>query len=270
MTMTTNVILLLLHIMLTLVHSFHSVKFLTKNRHDCHYRFHPSSGHGSIQLSAGSPSESLLTVTLEKPLGLLLEEIQEGSPQGVKIQDILESGSAYASEYKDQLVGRKVVNIMGTDVSLSTFDMVMDIMMEAPSMVTLELESIGMSTESSSSNNLPEGTPVTLQVVSPEAKSDSVTNIQAKVGDNLRSVLLDQGVDLYRGFSKKLGNCGGGGQCTFCAVLLTPTTNDDNTTSSSWTERSEWETQKIGKRLGPSARLACLTLIEGPAIIKTL
>ena len=41
--------------------------------------------------------------------------------------------------------------------------------------------------------------------------------IIAKPGSNLRSVLQENGVDLYT-MKGKMMNCGGGGQCTYCKV----------------------------------------------------
>ena len=99
------------------------------------------------------------------------------------------------------------------------------------------------------------GTAVQIKVIQ-EGVDDKT--IDAKVGDNLRKTLLDNKVELYRGLKKKLGNCGGGGQCTFCAV--------DFVESEGWQERMEYEETKIGKF--PSARLACLNNIQGPATIR--
>lgn len=211
-------------------------------------------------------AETLLSVTLEKPLGLLLEEVDEGAPNGVKVQNLVETGSAYASEYKDRLVGLKVAKVQGESVGTCTFDDVMEKIIDAPSPVTIDFELQSSSTEKEPSaaaeatkSELPIGSPVTL-IIQQEGKAD--LPIVAKVGDNLRATLLENNVEVYRGLKKKLGNCGGGGQCTFCAVELTEA--DD------WYERSDWEDKKIGKKLGPNARLACLNNIQGPAVVRTL
>ena len=99
------------------------------------------------------------------------------------------------------------------------------------------------------------GTPVTVNVIQ-DGKPDLA--ICAKVGDNLRKTLLENNVELYRGLKKKMGNCGGGGQCTFCAV--------DFVDSEGWEARSDYEEQKIGKY--PNARLACLNNIQGPVTVR--
>jgi len=51
---------------------------------------------------------------------------------------------------------------------------------------------------------------------------------------------------------------GGSGQCNFCAV--------DFVESDGWEVRSEYEETRIGKY--PTARLACINNIQGPATIR--
>jgi ferredoxin len=99
------------------------------------------------------------------------------------------------------------------------------------------------------------GTPVSIRVIQ---KNGSEMVLNAKVGDNLRQTLIDNGFEVYQGLKQKLGNCGGAGQCTFCAV--------DFVESQGWAERSDYENQKLKKF--PAARLACLNNIQGPATIK--
>ena len=60
------------------------------------------------------------------------------------------------------------------------------------------------------------------------------------------------------GLSQKLGNCGGGGQCGFCAA--------DFVDSEGWEPRSEYEDKKLAKT--PNARLTCFNNIQGPATIR--
>lgn len=199
----------------------------------------------------------LLSVTLDKPLGLLLEEMEEGAPMGAKVESLGEGGSAAASSYKDQLVGLKLAEVMGENVGSLDFDSVMEKIIDAPSPVTIgfEVEDGAVVEEE---EGLPVGTAVTLTVVQ-EGKDDMT--IDAKVGDNLRATLLENNVEVYRGLKKKMGNCGGGGQCGFCSVRMT---NDDE-----WCERSDYETNKIGKQ-GPEVRLSCLNNIQGSATVETL
>jgi ferredoxin len=202
-----------------------------------------------------------LSVTLEKPLGMLLEEMEEGAAMGVKVQELTEGGSAAASEFKDQLVGLKLASVMGKTVTAAMFDDVMDLIIEAPSPVTIDFE-LEVAEGAEVAEPEPEfavGTSVTIKVLQ-EGKPDM--SIDAKVGDNLRLTLIQNDVELYRGLKKKLGNCGGGGQCTFCAIEMTDTTG--------WGERSDWEDQKIGKKMGPEGRLACMNNIQGPATVRTI
>jgi ferredoxin len=213
--------------------------------------------------SSSESGETSLSVSLEKPLGMILEEIVEGSAMGVKVKELADSGSAYASEYKDQLVGLKLARVMQEDVTCLDFDSVMQKIIEAPSPLSIDFEIENVSivtdeTEEGPTESEPQfdlGAVVTINVIQ-EGKPDLA--IEAKVGDNLRRVLLDNDVEVYRGLKKKLGNCGGNGQCTFCAVDFVEYTG--------WEARSEYEEGKIGK--WPTARLACMNNIQGPATIR--
>jgi len=204
--------------------------------------------HKSTELAA------LITIELEKPLGIILEEVSENEPKGVKVEEISDAGSAYASSYREELIGSKVLEVMEDNVSSMAFDDVMDYIINAPSPVRLTFEVEGDDV----ADVLPQveiGTAVEINVIQ-EGNADRT--LSAKVGDNLRQVLLDNKVEVYRGLKKKLGNCGGGGQCTFCAV--------DFVESEGWSDRSEYEDNKMKK--APSARLACLNNVQGPATIR--
>jgi ferredoxin len=202
-----------------------------------------------------------VSITLEKPLGLLLEEFEENAPNGVKIQALSESGSAFASPLKNKLVGCKILKVMEDDVSCLPFDDVMEKLVNAPSLVVIEVDlPVDVDTDpflniNKSSLLLEIGTTVPVTVIQ---EGKGTTTFDAKVGDNLRLTLLQNNVELYRGLKKKIGNCGGAGQCTFCAV--------DMVDSQGWEPRSDYENQKISK--WPNARLACLTNIQGPCTIR--
>lgn len=242
------------------VYSFTMLPTITINKNNGYYSSSSSSSSTTAsQLSSSSSNtEQLLDLSLEKPLGLLLEEVEEGQPQGVKVEELSEAGSAYASEYASDLVGLKVARVMDQDVTALSFDDVMDCIIEAPSPVLISFEYDVVSTdESNQVASFAIGTPVTLQVI-----QDSTTkSINAKVGDNLRKTLLDNNIELYRGLKKKLGNCGGGGQCTFCAVDFVEEECEG------WVARSEYEDTKLNKK-SSTARLACLNNIQGPATIR--
>ena len=223
------------------------------------------------QTSITPSSSTVSSFTLNKPLGMILEEIEEGAPKGVFIKEILPGGSAEA--YTEQLLGNPLVKIQQTDVTTMEFEDVMDLLLNAPETVELQVsvkattsstvQDSSESAESSSSNDssideYPIGTPVTIQVL-PSNGIDKPISIQAKVGDNLRKVLLDNNVPVYQGMRQTLGNCGGAGQCTFCAF--------DFTDTKGWAERSDYESKKLAK-LSPDARLTCLNNIQGPATLK--
>lgn len=216
-----------------------------------------------------STSETL-SLQLEKPLGLILEE-DDQSGSGVIVTQVNEGGSAYSSPDASKLIGSKIQSVTGQDVSSLSFDDVMDVIVgaDSPLDVVFALKSTETGTETAAAPVEEEepayaiGTDVLITVQQPEAnKPDIVVN--AKVGDNLRKTLLsNKDIELYRGIKKKLGNCGGGGQCGFCAVELF----DDE---GCWGERSDYETKKIGKNGSEKCRLACMNNIAGPAVVRTL
>jgi ferredoxin len=123
--------------------------------------------------------------------------------------------------------------------------------MDAPSPVNLELEPFS---NDDASDDYPLGTIVPITVL----EGDKETVVEMRVGDNLRLSLLENGFQVYRSFKSKIGNCGGGGQCTFCAV--------DFVSDEGWAERSEYEESKLKKL--PHARLSCLNNVQGPAAIR--
>ena len=208
-----------------------------------------------------------LSLQLTKPLGLILEE-DESSGTGVIVTQVNEGGSAYESAEASKLIGSKILTVTGKDVSSLSFDDVMDVIIgaDSPLDVVFALKSsVGAVEETQQEEELAYkiGTDVLITVQQPEAnKPDIVLN--AKVGDNLRKTLLsNKEIELYRGIKKKLGNCGGGGQCGFCAVELI----DDE---GCWGQRSDYEIQRIGKSGGDKCRLACMNNIAGPATVRTL
>jgi len=170
---------------------------------------------------------------------------------------------------------------MDVDVSSMGFDDVMDVIVDAPSPLVVEFalpasaaaaagvdEDVAEAITTETLEAAPKyevGTTVSITVEQPEGNKAPIT-LEAKVGDNLRKTLLsNKDIELYRGLKKKLGNCGGGGQCGYCAVELID--NGDGV----WGERSEYEDMKIGKKAGTEGhRLACMNNIVGPATIKTL
>ena len=209
---------------------------------------------------------NLLTLSLEKPLGMILEEVEEGAAKGVVVQEVGEGGSAF--EYAEKITGLKVATVMGADVTALDFDSIMDKLIEAPSPLSVEFElKEGQEADGSSAatteggdaaadvTEYEVGTVVSITVLQ-KGKPD--VTFEAKVGDNLRKAMLENGVEVYTGLKEKLGNCGGSGTCTFCAA--------DFIESDGWLERSDYEDQKLKKY--PNARLSCLNNIQGPATVR--
>lgn len=227
-------------------------------------------------------TNNILSLQLEKPLGLILEEASDASNSGVIVTQVNEGGSAYNSPSASSLPNSKIVKVMDVDVSSMGFDDVMDVIVDAPSSLVVEFalsasasasagvdedvaEAITTETQEEAAPKYEVGTTVSIKVEQPEGNKAPIT-LEAKVGDNLRKTLLsNKDIELYRGLKKKLGNCGGGGQCGYCAVELID--NGDGV----WGERSEYEDMKIGNKAGTEGhRLACMNNIVGPATIKTL
>ena len=84
--------------------------------------------------------------------------------------------------------------------------------------------------------------------------------IIAADGANLRMKALENGIDLYT-FTAKMMNCGGYGQCGTCVVEIVEGMEN-------LSPRTKVEEQKLKKR-PPSCRLACQTIVNGPATVKT-
>lgn len=227
------------------------------------------------QLSVIKPND-VVTLSLNKPLGLVLEESDDGV--GVVVASIGDGGSANLYPQKESLVGSWIVNINGKDVSTFNFDTVMETIINAETSVEIAFalsriiiddddDEISDDSTQSSHQQYEVGTIVAIKVQQQPATGKPDILLNAKVGDNLRKTLLaNPDIELYRGLKKKLGNCGGGGQCGFCAVEFI----DDSGTAKVWGTRSEYESKKIGKNGSETQRLACMNNIVGPATVVTL
>merc|ERR1712176_517243 len=130
---------------------------------------------------------------------------------------------------------------MGNDVTNLDFDSIMDELIAAPSPINLDFftssnvvkheEFISSSPPAAEEiDEFPLGTTVAIKVLGDKGNPETV--IQAKVGDNLRKTLQANNIEVYQGLKQKLGNCGGGGTCTFCAA--------DFIESEGWCERSDY------------------------------
>ena len=72
-------------------------------------------------------SARTLGVTLPKPLGAVLEEV---APAGVRVEELQEGGSAMETGLLKK--GDKFLSVLGEDVSSSSFDEVMALLMASP------------------------------------------------------------------------------------------------------------------------------------------
>ena len=144
------------------------------------------------------------TVTLTKPLGLTLEEVQEGAAAGVFVKEISEAGSAFA--LADEIQGKTVAKVMGVDCTALDFDAVMDLIVNTESAeVTLSFTPMNDAAETTPTFVYKEGDTVTVKVRQ-TGKEDLI--FDAKVGDNLRQALIENKFEVYQGMKQKLGNCG--------------------------------------------------------------
>eukprot|EP00529_Nitzschia_sp_RCC80_P032414 CAMPEP_0113484474 /NCGR_PEP_ID=MMETSP0014_2-20120614/23979_1 /TAXON_ID=2857 /ORGANISM="Nitzschia sp." /LENGTH=233 /DNA_ID=CAMNT_0000378075 /DNA_START=176 /DNA_END=877 /DNA_ORIENTATION=+ /assembly_acc=CAM_ASM_000159 len=227
--------------------------------------FSSSSTDGPSSSTAAATTTSTTTpniiqVSLEKPLGMILEEVEEGVPAGVYVKELADGGSASTLDDID-LVGLVVSKVNGDDMTIKSFDDVMETLIDSPSPVSLEFTTVNEGGEGDDGiADYDVGTEVTIKVV--DDSGAETASIQAKVGDNLRQILLENNVEVYKGLKQKLGNCGGGGQCGFCVA--------DFVETDGWVERSDYEAQKLKNNQPTTARLTCLNNIQGPATIRIL
>ena len=216
-----------------------------------------SSSSASSDATSTTTETVRLTVSLEKPLGLILEEVEKNEPMGVFVLELGDDGSAAEAAEKDLLLGARLTQVMGDDVTTISFEQVMEKIMNAPALVEMEfLTTRRRQTKEVEDTGLAVGTSVAV-VVQRDGQPDLTIN--ANVGDNLRKTLLDNNVEVYRGFKAKIGNCGGAGQCGFCAVEFID--------SEGWAPRTDYETKKI-KNTSPNSRLSCMNNIQGPVTVK--
>lgn len=199
----------------------------------------------SNKISSATEGEAL-SLTLEKPLGMMLEEVAEGEPKGVYVLELAEEGSATKFP---EIVGLQLGTVMNEDVRNLSFDDVMTKLVDAPSPISLSFV-----TKEEKGAAFAVGTDVKIKVID----GDKDTTISAKVGDNLRQILFENNFEVYKGLKQKLGNCGGGGQCGFCAVEFVA--------EEGWEPRSDYEAQKL--KQAPKSRLSCLNNVQGPVTIK--
>jgi ferredoxin len=200
-----------------------------------------STGH---QLSAQKfdPSD-FIHVSLLKPMGLSLEEVEQNGNRGVMVDEI-NSGSAKLSGkiYK----GLLLLSANGRNLKNESFDSVLTALASFPSTDPVELVFIDP-------RKVFRG-PALITVQLQGGDRRQITSLK---GQMMRDVLMSVNVNVH-GDRAKLTNCGGGGQCGTCAVLV-----DEN---QDWEPRVEREALRLGK-YASNARLSCCTSIEGDCTV---
>ena len=163
--------------------------------------FRPVKGD-TLCFSSNLDKETELVVSLKKPLGIILEEAVEGEAMGAVVAGLGE-GSASSSEFKDELVGLHLASVMNEDVRNLNFDDVMARIVDAPLSVTLRFQTLDLdNAPASSESQFSAGTTVVIKIL--DDGSEKI--VEGKVGDNLRSTLLENNVEVYKGLKQKLGN----------------------------------------------------------------
>lgn len=182
---------------------------------------------------------NFINIKVKKPLGISLVENEEGGDLGVCIDAINEGsiksdGKAYKGLY--------LLSVDGKDLKFSTFDQVMDTLIDAPADKVLDLVFID-----------PRYVMKGEAILSVTTQENKVITVKALKGQILRNVLKDNNIEVYSG-KAKFGNCGGGGSCGTCVVSIT--NNND------WEKRPEFESLRL-KKYDTTARLSCNAIVEG-------
>jgi len=185
-----------------------------------------------------------ISVTLEKPLGAVLEESAAG---GVQVEDLQDGGSAAETGLLRK--GDRLISVLGKDVSMSDFDSVMTLLVEAPAAVELDVERNVIVKRK--------------REVMPDPKLSVKGGPSGDIayGSNLRLSLQSAGVQLYKGMDK-LTNCGGAGQCNTCLVNILEGAEN-------LSPRTAAEEKRLAKK-PPTYRMACQALINGDVTVEAL
>ncbi|KAH8067473.1 hypothetical protein JL721_7585 [Aureococcus anophagefferens] len=216
----------------------------------------------------GTALHAAVDVTLEKPLGLVLEE---NTADSLKASTSLRlptpaRRARTPTSWRCNSACRCNSKVAGVDVTALGFDDAMELIGDAASPVRLTFEGDGAPEESSF---LDDEAPAADGAASSSADDDAATcamtvsgpkgeaTVVAEKGANLRAALLGDKQAVYS-FQGTLMNCNGGGQCGLCRVLVEDSAFDD---------RSEYED---GKLKGKPGRLACQTVVSGASAKITL
>lgn len=224
---------------------------------------------------------SLYEVTLNKPMGIIFEDNDEAAGGGLYVAELADGGAA--ESLGSIRPGDQLVTVAGTRATALDFDSAMGLLGEASAPVSLmfwrgslstipagigsavapeeeeeeeERPSIGDTDDAPA----PAGstTAVTIRIVQ-DGGSDSI--IVTESDAILRTVLLDNKVDVYNGMMDKAMNCGGAGQCGTCRYEVL------EASEGCLGDRTPAEDSKLKNR-DPSTRLACQTVLKAGGEIK--
>lgn len=195
-----------------------------------------------LQAQKYDPS-TFVQVSLLKPLGISLEEVEENGKKGVVIEEI---GDGNAKLNGKLYKGLFLVSVNGVDLKYEDFDTILDALRSSPESEAVNLEFVDL-------RNVYRG-PAVLDVEMPNGKTIKINCLK---GQPMLDVLMGANVGVY-GDRAKLTNCGGGGQCGTCAILV-----ED---AEDWEERPTYEGLRL-KKYPRSARLSCNTVIEGDCTV---
>lgn len=187
-------------------------------------------------------SSRQMSVTLPKPLGAVLQEAPAtaSGPAGVKVEDLNEGGSAFDTLKK----GDKLTSIMGTDVSTSDFDAVMELLIAAPEEVELNI----LRTVLVRKPRVPSALTVDGEVV------------QVTKGVIMRTAIQEKGLEVHKGAKAKMSQCGGAGQCASCWVEVLD--GMDNLSDPSDAEL------RMRKQRPETWRMACQSFVNGDVSVQ--
>lgn len=188
-----------------------------------------------------------ISITVPRPLGISLEEVEENAARGVVITEVQKDGNAMTTGKVRK--GLFLVEANNIDVKYKTFDAIMDIFSATPEGENVNLTFI----DPRDVFNGP------AEIVVKQQDGKAPLTIKALKGQNLRKILLEANVPIY-GDRAKFTNCGGGMSCGTCVVEVFD--NPD------WERRPDMETRKLSKKFSDSARLSCNTIIEGDCTIQ--
>ena len=86
-------------------------------------------------------------------------------------------------------------------------------------------------------------------------------DVKCQSGENLREIVLREGLELY-GFKGKLGNCGGYGQCSTWFISVEGATNKE------LSDLTEVEKRRLTK-FPSNWRLACQCFVKSSLVVLT-